>query len=73
MAMPDIPSPGVLLLAIWGAHELTRGWRYQVLVLSVAGGAAIVFCLALTRRKNLDVVLATKAHSSPPPGAATNP
>ena len=24
-------------------------------------------------RKNLDVVLANKAHSSPPPGAATNP
>ena len=33
-----IPSLGVLILAIWGACELTRRWRYQVLALSVAGG-----------------------------------
>ena len=32
-----IPSLGVLILAIWGAYELTRRWRYQVMVLSVAG------------------------------------
>ena len=45
------PSLGVLILAIWGAYELTRGWRYQVLARSVAGGAAIVLCLALTRHQ----------------------
>ena len=33
-----LPSLGVLILAIWGACELTRGWRYQVMALSVAGG-----------------------------------
>ena len=46
-----LPSLGVLILAIWGACELTRRWRYQVLALSVAGGAAIVLCLALTRQQ----------------------
>jgi tetratricopeptide (TPR) repeat protein len=46
-----VPSLGVLLLAIWGVCELTRGWRYQVLALSAAGGAAIVLCLALTRQQ----------------------
>ncbi|MGA2788801.1 MAG: tetratricopeptide repeat protein [Verrucomicrobiota bacterium] len=46
-----IPSLGVLILAIWGAYELTRSWRYQVMALSVAGGAAIVVCLALTRQQ----------------------
>ena len=33
-----LPSLGVLILAVWGACELTRGWRYQVMALSVAGG-----------------------------------
>ena len=46
-----LPSLGVLILAVWGAYELTRGWRYQVMALSVAGGAAIVLCLALTRQQ----------------------
>jgi len=46
-----LPSLGVLVLAVWGAYELARGWRYQVLALSVAGGAAIVLCLALTRQQ----------------------
>jgi len=46
-----LPSLGVLILAIWGVCELTRRWRYQVLALPVAGGAAIVLCLALTRQQ----------------------
>jgi protein O-mannosyl-transferase len=46
-----VPSLGVLLLAVWGASELTRCWRYQRLALSVAGGAAIVLCLLLTRQQ----------------------
>ncbi len=44
-----VPSLGVLILVVWGVGELTRGWRYRVLALSVAGGAALVLCLALTR------------------------
>jgi tetratricopeptide (TPR) repeat protein len=46
-----IPSLGVLILAIWGAYELTRRWRYRVIVLSVAGSAAIVLCIGLTRQQ----------------------
>jgi Tfp pilus assembly protein PilF len=46
-----LPLTGVLVLAIWGAEELTRRWRYQVLALSVTGGAAMVLCLTLTRQQ----------------------
>ena len=46
-----LPSLGVLILVVWGAYELTRRWRYQVMALSVAGSAAIVLCLALTRQQ----------------------
>ncbi|MEI7939047.1 MAG: tetratricopeptide repeat protein [Verrucomicrobiota bacterium] len=46
-----IPSLGVLIFAIWGTYELTRRWRYQVSVLSVAGGAAIILSAALTRQQ----------------------
>jgi tetratricopeptide (TPR) repeat protein len=46
-----IPSLGVLILAIWGAYEVTRRWRYQKTALSVAGSALIVFCLVLTRQQ----------------------
>src|ERR1019366_8070604 len=46
-----IPSLGVLLLAVWGACELTRSWRYQTWAAWVAGGLAIGLCLALTRHQ----------------------
>jgi protein O-mannosyl-transferase len=46
-----LPSLGVLILTIWGACELTRGWRYPVIALAVAAGAASIFCLALTRQQ----------------------
>ena len=46
-----LPSLGLLILAVWGACELTRGGRYQVVTWSVAGGAVIVLCLALTRQQ----------------------
>jgi tetratricopeptide (TPR) repeat protein len=46
-----LPSIGVLILTVWGACDLTRRWRYQVLTLSVASGAAIVLCVALTRQQ----------------------
>jgi protein O-mannosyl-transferase len=46
-----LPSLGVLVFAVWGTYELTRSWRYQVVALSVAGGAAIVLCFALTRQQ----------------------
>ncbi len=46
-----LPLLGVLILIVWGAGELTRRWRYQALGLAVAGGVALVLCLALTRRQ----------------------
>jgi tetratricopeptide (TPR) repeat protein len=46
-----IPSLGVLILAIWGACEVTRRRRYQVVALSVAGCAAVVLCFGLTRQQ----------------------
>ncbi|MEI8042854.1 MAG: tetratricopeptide repeat protein [Verrucomicrobiota bacterium] len=46
-----LPSLGVLILAAWGTCELTRRWRYGGIVLSVAGSAAIVLCLVLTRQQ----------------------
>ena len=45
-----IPSLGVLILAVWGAHELARRWR-TVIALSVAASAAIILCFALTRQR----------------------
>jgi protein O-mannosyl-transferase len=55
VAMADrftyIPSLGVLVIVIWGAYELTRRWRYQVMALSVAGCAVIVLCCGLTRQQ----------------------
>jgi tetratricopeptide (TPR) repeat protein len=46
-----LPSLGVLILIIWGGCETTRRWRYHEMALSVAGGAAIVLCLGLTRQQ----------------------
>jgi tetratricopeptide (TPR) repeat protein len=46
-----IPLVGVLILAVWGAYELTRRWRHQMIVLLVAGLAAIVLCIKLTQHQ----------------------
>ena len=46
-----LPSLGLLILVVWGGHELTLGWRYRALAWSVAGGAAILACLPVTRQQ----------------------
>ena len=46
-----VPSIGVLVMVVWGVYELTRWWRHQVMILSVAGGAAIILCLGITRQQ----------------------
>jgi len=43
-----IPSVGLLIMVVWGAHEMTRGWRYQLPALSVAGAAVMILCMAMT-------------------------
>lgn len=46
-----VPSLGVLISAVWGVFELTRRWRHQMIVLSVAGSAVIILCIGLTRQQ----------------------
>jgi tetratricopeptide (TPR) repeat protein len=46
-----LPSLGVLIVLTWWVCELSRGWRYRAQGLSVAGAAAIVLCMALTRQQ----------------------
>jgi tetratricopeptide (TPR) repeat protein len=55
VAMADrfsyVPSLGLLVLVIWGACELTRWWRHQVMALSATGCAAVVICFGLTQQQ----------------------
>ena len=44
-----VPLIGLLLLLIWGMHDLTSRWRHQTVALTAAGAAAAVACLVLTR------------------------
>jgi Flp pilus assembly protein TadD len=46
-----IPSLGLLILVIWGAHELTRRWRFPKFALVASGAALIFLCLVLTRQQ----------------------
>ncbi len=46
-----LPSLGLLILAIWGANEMTRHWRHRIIALSAAGLTAIVLCIGLTQRQ----------------------
>ncbi|HXC99660.1 MAG TPA: tetratricopeptide repeat protein [Verrucomicrobiae bacterium] len=46
-----ISSLGIFILVSWGVYELSRGWRYQVEGLSLAGCAVLVLCLAMTPRQ----------------------
>lgn len=46
-----VPSVGLLLLLIWGGHELARRWRTQVIGLSLAVSTALILCAATTRQQ----------------------
>jgi Flp pilus assembly protein TadD len=46
-----VPAIGLFVAVIWGLHGLASGGRYQRIALSVAGWAAIVLCLVLTRQQ----------------------
>jgi tetratricopeptide (TPR) repeat protein len=46
-----LSSLGMLTLAVWGAYELFRGRRHYLIALSVAGSAATVLCMVLTRQQ----------------------
>jgi hypothetical protein len=44
-----LPSLGVLVLGVWGACELTRSWRRQIVVLSAAGAGLIILCISFRK------------------------
>jgi tetratricopeptide (TPR) repeat protein len=46
-----IPSVGVFILVVWGAHEFSRDWRRQTQVLAGAGLAALILCCAASWRQ----------------------
>ena len=46
-----LPALGIFVALVWGLHGLAKGACYQQIGLSVAGAAAIVLCLALTRQQ----------------------
>ena len=46
-----VPSIGVLLVLVWGAHRLTCGWRYQGVVAAAVTAAAALLCAGVTRQQ----------------------
>jgi tetratricopeptide (TPR) repeat protein len=46
-----VPAIGIFVAMLWELHGLTKGGRYLQLALTVAAGAALVLCLALTRQQ----------------------
>jgi tetratricopeptide (TPR) repeat protein len=46
-----IPSVGLLILIVWGGYELSRHWRQQAIILSLAGVVALSLCAAVTRQQ----------------------
>jgi tetratricopeptide (TPR) repeat protein len=55
LAMADrytyVPSVGLFMIVVWGIYDLTRRWRRQALVLSLAASAALFSCCVLTRHQ----------------------
>lgn len=46
-----VPSLGILIVLVWGGHELVKRQRYCKMMLSVAGSLAMVICFTLTRQQ----------------------
>jgi tetratricopeptide (TPR) repeat protein len=46
-----IPSVGVLIIIVWGAHELAERRRGAVMALTAMGLAAVTLCFTLTRHQ----------------------
>ena len=46
-----LPSIGILIMIVWGAHELTRTWRSQTVVIPVAGLVLVAACGVQTRHQ----------------------
>lgn len=46
-----VPLIGVFVALAWGAHEFTRHWPHQPLILSLAGGVVVLLCVVLARQQ----------------------
>jgi len=46
-----VPLIGLFLLVVWAAHDYTKRWRYQVVILSSIAVLLVSVCLVLTRRQ----------------------
>jgi tetratricopeptide (TPR) repeat protein len=46
-----IPLIGIFILLSWGAHELTRHWRYQMAALCATATAIVLLCSVVTRQQ----------------------
>lgn len=46
-----IPQIGLMFCLVWGAQELTRTWKRQTRILSIAATTAIIACMILTCRQ----------------------
>ena len=49
-----IPLVGIFIFTVWSLYELASRWRHYLIALSVAGSAAIILCMALTRQQLAD-------------------
>ena len=46
-----IPSIGILIIVVWGACQMTSGWRCQSTGLGAVGGVLALVCIGLTRHQ----------------------
>ena len=46
-----VPAIGIMVAVVWGLAGLAKGGRYRQIGVSVAGCAAVVVCLVLTRQQ----------------------
>jgi Flp pilus assembly protein TadD len=46
-----VPLIGIFTLLVWGACDLTKGWRYRAVISSAAAVLVISLCVALSRQQ----------------------
>jgi tetratricopeptide (TPR) repeat protein len=46
-----LPSIGLLILIVWGGHELTKNWPQRGMILSGFSAGAMILCIVVTRQQ----------------------
>jgi tetratricopeptide (TPR) repeat protein len=46
-----IPSIGILMILVWGAHQMTKRWHHRNIISGTTGGALVLACILLTRHQ----------------------